>query len=710
MSIQKKGKRSFSTPLILLVVLILAVSFILQGAFISSRISREFKETQTANFTIITNSISEILQREILSNEKLLRTYALMIGNEFRGRTEESGFKLDVHDTIMDLYESSSYYGSVFLLDKSGMLIDNTHSTSLIGHDLSGSEYFKTIAGGGKDTYTTPEAVRSEVNGRLTIVQASAIRVNGEFAGVLGVSLNMDAFAKTFILNKKIGQTGYPYILDRTGTILVHPSKDLVFTKSQNIDPFFQTVVESRERLQTISYKLNGKSKQGVFVRMPGTNWIVCLAINDSEAFKAIQSLRTLLIATGCILLILISMVLSFYVRKMLVVKLSGIEQVLFQASEGDLSKRGVVQGRDEVASMAAYFNVFLKTLTDFFSNLKLNMDELDSVGWDLSANMEETAAALHQIRTNVEHSQKHISRQESSVADTVDVVQEVIRNIQALDSFIEHQNENLLQGSAAVEEMIAQIKSVSSSTDEADRIMSSLDRSSRMGQEKLQNVTSMITSVAESSRKLESANSLIAGIAAQTNLLAMNAAIEAAHAGSSGKGFAVVADEIRKLAEQSTRQSAEVKQTILEITNSFNQIVLESRESGTSFENIINNMDAMNRITGVIKSAMQEQVAGSAQVLQSLEDMKTTEEDVLKGSKKMTEENQKILNTVQSLTQISSEVSLAMREIGHGMDEINRSVIDVSQIAERNKARINIVKTEASRYRTNEEKDQSFQ
>ncbi len=700
----KTGKTSFSTPLIILVVLVLLISFFAQGMIISAQISKNVKFTQTENFTIITQSLTDFIERELISNERLLNAFADTISHEVAMNGGELEFTMNNHDIIMDLYNSSSYFESSFLIDLDGKVLDSSYSADLIGVDLSEREYYNAVVNLGKDTYTAKEAVISKATGNLTVVHAAAIELDGELIGLLAVSLDLTSFGNAFILTRTIGNTGYPYVLDKDGMVLVHPSESLLFTQSQDVDPFFQTVVDSRERVQNISYKLSGSPKQGVFVRMPKTDWIVCLAINDEEAFVAIFMLRIMLISTSLFLLILISLILFLYIRKKLVVNLGNIEQILFRASEGDLTQRGEVKGNDEIAGMTGYFNTFLDSLYNFFMNLKINLSDLDEVGQDLSANMEETAAALHEIRTNVDNSQIHIDQQEKSVAETVSVVQDIIKNIQDLDKNIGLQDSNIQQGSSAIEEMIAQIRNVSSSTEEAERIMDILSKSSQLGKENLNNVSEMITSIAEKSKKLEEANTLIAGIAARTNLLAMNAAIEAAHAGDAGRGFAVVADEIRKLAEQSTKQSGEVKQTISDISHSFDQIVVESKSTNSSFEEILSNMASMGRITGEIKSSMEEQVAGSTQVLQSLEEMKSAGMDVMRGSKEMNEGNNRILQTVQSLTQISSEVSMAMREIGNGMDEINKSVLNVSDIAQKNKTSINLVKTDASQYKTDKE------
>ena len=691
-------KISFATPLIILFVVVLFIAFGLQAFFVSRNMENEIRNTQEESFIELTQSMVDLVDLELSTNENQLKAYSISLGLTMGAPITQEERDKTVNGILDEVMMSNSFYEAVFIVNYDGYV---THSPtkSIIGADVRSREYYKAVIQGGKGNFTTSQAFIFKATGNLTIVHAVPIFLNNKRIGLIGASLNLTKFGDRMILSKTIGESGYPYILDREGSVMVHPSKDMIGTLASEIDPFLQSVVENPETLIYSSYTIDGVAKQGVFIKILGSGWIVCMAINDSEAFHSIYSLRLMLSIISLVLIVITGLILFFYVKIRLIRKLSGIEKVMSQASEGDLSERGVVSGRDEIAGMAGYFNSFLDSLSSFFTSLGGNLQELDEVGLDLSSNMEETAAAVHQIKTNVENSLGQIEKQEQSVSTTVTVTEEITQNIESLDRNIERQEQVIQQGSSAVEQMIAQIKTVSASTEDAEQLMTILNDSSSKGRDNLQVVSNQVRDIEDKSQDLEKANALIAGIAAQTNLLAMNAAIEAAHAGDAGRGFAVVADEIRKLAEQSTTQSAQVKQSIANISNSIQDVVSGSASSNHSFEEILEHMTKMGEITAEIKSSMQEQVAGSTQVLQVLEDLKNAGQEVSAGSREMTAGNKEILKAVGELTQISSEVSMAIREIGNGMDEISSSVQNVTGIAEKNKASINVVRGEAARY-----------
>ncbi len=322
-------------------------------------------------------SLSEILELQLDYNEKLALSFADNISRYLTAADGDLSNQGEVFELISELKAVNENFESVFILDNYGIVKSSTYSESLLGTDLSYREYYIKILSNIRKSFTSSEALQSAATGNPTIVHAAPLFKNGEFFGVLGISLDLTALGNEYIISKKIGETGYPYVLDKRGLVLIHPSGDIVFTSAQDVDPFFQDVVDSREDIQKINYTLGGSAKQGVFIKIPDTGWIVCLAIDESEAYSSIYILRILLIISGIVMLVSISLILLFYIRKNLVKKFSDVEKIIFKASEGDISGRGIVRGRDEIASMTSFFNKFMEPLAVFLPISKVTLESL---------------------------------------------------------------------------------------------------------------------------------------------------------------------------------------------------------------------------------------------------------------------------------------------------------------------------------------------
>jgi len=168
------------------------------------------------------------------------------------------------------------------------------------------------------------------------------------------------------------------------------------------------------------------------------------------------------------------------------------------------------------------------------------------------------------------------------------------------------------------------------------------------------------VTVLSTQSDSVFEANSIIQNIAAQTNLLAMNAAIEAAHAGDKGRGFAVVADEIRKLAEVSNQQSRVISESLQVLKKTIDQAVSIAGKTGSSFDSIISSVKTVTILESEIKHAIEEQSSGSTQILRALTAMNDITRDVQSGSAEMLAGNSRILSGVSGLLDMTEQVNSA--------------------------------------------------
>jgi methyl-accepting chemotaxis protein len=180
---------------------------------------------------------------------------------------------------------------------------------------------------------------------------------------------------------------------------------------------------------------------------------------------------------------------------------------------------------------------------------------------------------------------------------------------------------------------------------------------------------------VGEESLALQTANATIADIAGQTNILAMNAAIEAAHAGESGKGFAVVAAEIRKLAELSSKESNAISSEIKKMETYITTITRTSNETIVTMGNMFTNINSMSEAFGVVDSAVEEQAAGGTQILEALRNIQDTTEQVRDDADDMKKGSDSIKNEIDKLKNVSAEVSESVKSVRAASMDIAESL-----------------------------------
>ena len=471
-------------------------------------------------------------------------------------------------------------------------------------------------------------------------------------------------------------QTAYPFIVNGEQEVILYVEGSPVSRE------FFSSEAAARiieEQSGTFSFERDGRDLWMVFSYFEPWDWITGYVARDAARLASLRSFLTSLLIAIAVGIAAMALLFWAYVRRALS-PLARMSAAMDDLAEGNLTQRLAVSGANEMSSISARFNDFAERLSSIIETIRGAAEENRATGDRLQEHSEQSLEATRAISEQASEMENAASGLNELVERSGARMEEVTHQVTELGESIDEQFASVTESTAAAEQMSASLDNVARITREKTETSQRLKETVRDGGEKLESTREIIEDVNGRIDDISNLVSIIQNVAAQTNLLSMNAAIEAAHAGEAGKGFAVVAGEIRKLAEESSENSKNISEIIGAVIERIRSITDSSAETGKAFESIEQEVGAVLESFGEISHSADELATGSQQIRTSMGQLKDVSTKVKEGSSESLEAAKEITG---ALAEISERASQILKGISSVNEQSEQSVEAVKRITE---------------------------
>ena len=702
------GKRSLaiSTKItfgsILIILVSVAVTSVITGVFFRRACLKNFFGTAEVGLSEFSDSIAMFFSakevelnvfaesNQVKAADDTIHSFVDEVGEiqilEYKkGRTEE-----EIRKLCKIFASHDSDIAEIYIGTKWGGYATNFDSSMNGGYDPRKRGWYETAnKGNGKAMLT--DAFASTVGATVVGITRCVYDDNGDFVGNASIEVSLDTLTK--ILNGiNLGEGCFIMMIQKDGTILADtsPAKNNFKNISEiNIEGLADFLSSGKN---SGAMKVDGKTYFVHSITNPKTGYQIAAFSPEETVFAAFNETASIM-ALICVLLALvvacISALLARRIMKPLKIICDNIIQNANDIAQGkaNLTKRISVDSHNEIGDVADGFNAFSEKLQNIIGSMKASKVSLTEAGESLKNGTHEASAAISQITGSLSTLEGKLSEQNTGIEQTAENIRSIIENIRSLDLLVSTQSKVVQEASSAIEQMISDIGDVNASVDKMASSFGALAEDAQKGAETQSKLQEQIAEIENQSMLLNDANTAIANIASQTNLLAMNAAIEAAHAGEAGKGFAVVADEIRKLSETSTRQSKTIGDQLSHIQATITNVVASTQEGVKGYKDLASEVHETDMLVRQIKDAMARQKSGSVKITDALLNMNDSTAEVQKASQHMTEGSRAIMDEVETLQQETDAMKHSMGEMSRSADRIGQmgnSLTSISSVMEK--------------------------